>query len=215
MRRSEASDPMWSRVGAPLAAQAVATHSTGAEAIRETDTPEIQRTTGYTLRRILAIWAAAAVPMAFLGWVVAPALASASPTGRQSFTTRVMALTIGLMWQFVLAMIIVYREEGDLHWATIRRRLWLTTPKDPQTGQPRGMFWLWLVPLLILITVWELAVHAPLDDLWVQVFPFFAEPPGFSGRELFESRAAQAQLVGAWDFLALFAVNAVFNTFLG
>jgi uncharacterized protein len=169
----------------------------------------------YSLGKILAIWAAAAVPMAILGWVVAPALTSGSPTGRQAFTTRVMALTIGLIWQFVLAIIIIYREEGDLRWATIRRRLWLTTPKDSKTGQPRSRLWLWLVPLVILSAVWEIALHAPLDNLWVKMFPFFAEPPGFSGRELLESREAQAQLVGAWGFLALYAVNALFNTFLG
>lgn len=169
----------------------------------------------YSLARILGIWALATVPMAILGWVVAPALASGSPTGRQAFTSRVMALTVGLIWQFVLAMIIVYREEGDLRWATIRRRLWLTTPKDPQTGQPGGRLWLWLVPLVILITVWELGLHAPLDTLWVKVFPLFAEPAGFSGRELLASREAQAQLVGAWGFLALFALNALFNSFLG
>jgi membrane protease YdiL (CAAX protease family) len=169
----------------------------------------------YSLGKILAIWAAAAVPMAILGWVIAPALASGPPTGRQAFTTRVMVLTLGLVWQFVLAMIIVYREEGDLRWATIRRRLWLNTPRDPQTGRPRGRLWLWLAPLLALAALWELALHAPLDELWVRLFPFFAEPPGFSGRELLESPNAQAQLAGAWGFWALFAVNALFNTFLG
>jgi uncharacterized protein len=169
----------------------------------------------YSLAKILAVWAAAAGPMALLGWVVAPALASGSPTGRQAFTTRVMVLTVGLIWQFVLAMLIVYREEGDLRWATIRRRLWLNPPQDPKTGQTQGRLWLWLVPLLILAALWEIALHAPLDNLWVKVFPFFAEPPGFSGRELMESPEAQVQLVGAWDFLALFAVNALFNTFLG
>lgn len=169
----------------------------------------------YGLGKILAVWAAAAVPMAILGWVVAPALASGSPTGRQAFTTRVMALTVGLIWQFVLAMIIVYREDGDLRWKTIRRRLWLNTPQDPKTGRPRGRLWLWLVPLLILSALWEMALHSPLENLWVKVFPFFAEPPGFSGRELLDSPEARAQLVGAWGFLALFAVNALFNTVLG
>jgi len=169
----------------------------------------------YSLGKILGIWALAAIPMAILGWVVAPALAAGSPTDPQAFTTRVLALTVGLIWQFVLAMIIVYREEGDLRWATIRRRLWLNTPKDPKTGQPRRRLWLWLVPLLILITLWELALHTPLDTLWVKLFPFFADPAGFSGRELLASRDTQAQLVGAWGFWALFALNALFNTFLG
>lgn len=169
----------------------------------------------YSLAKIVAIWAAAAVPMAILGWVVAPALASGSPTGRQAFTTRVMVLTVGLIWQFVLAMIIVYREEGDLRWPTIRRRLWLNTPRDPETGRPRARLWWWLVPLVVLTALWELALHAPLDNLWVTIFPFFAEPPGFGGRELMESPEARAQFVGAWGFFTLFVVNAVFNTFLG
>jgi membrane protease YdiL (CAAX protease family) len=112
-------------------------------------------------------------------------------------------------------MIIVYREEGDLRWATIRGRMWLNSPKDPKTGQPRGRLWLWLIPLVILAALWEIVLHAPLDNLWVRVFPFLAEPPGFSGRELMESAEARAQLVGAWGFLGLFAVNALFNTFLG
>lgn len=169
----------------------------------------------YSLGKILAIWAAAAVPMAILGWVIAPTLTSGSPTGLQAFTTRVSALTVGLIWQFVLAMIIVYREESDLRWTSIRRRLWLNTPQDPQTGRPSGRLWLWLVPLLILSALWEAVLHAPLDRLWVQTFPFFAEPPGFSGRGLLDSPEARAQLAGAWGFLMLFAVNALFNTFLG
>lgn len=173
------------------------------------------RAAQYTLPQILGIWAAAALPMGILGWGVAPALASEASSNREALTIRVMVLTAGLVWQFVLAMLIVYREEGDLRWATIRRRLWLNTPKDLTSGQPRGRLWLWLVPLLVLIAVWELALYAPLDHLWVNLFPAFAEPAGFSGRELFGSQEVREQLVGAWGFLALFAVNALFNTFLG
>lgn len=172
-------------------------------------------TAQYTLAQILGIWAAVALPMGILGWVVAPALASGASSNREALTIRVMVLTVGLVWQFVLAMLIVSREKGDLRWATIRRRLWLNTPKHPTTGQPRARLWLWLVPLLILIAVWEIALYAPLDRLWVNLFPWFAEPAGFSGRALFESQEARDQLVGAWGFLALFAVSALFNTFLG
>ena len=99
----------------------------------------------YSLGRILAVWAAAALPMAILGWVIAPALTSGSATSRQAFTTRVIALTVGLIWQFVLAMIIVQREEGDLKWTTIRRRLWLNPPQDPGTGRARRRLWLWVI----------------------------------------------------------------------
>ena len=60
----------------------------------------------YSLAQILGIWALAAVPMGILGWVVAPALSGDSdPLG--AITTRVWALTVGLIWQFVLSMIMV------------------------------------------------------------------------------------------------------------
>jgi hypothetical protein len=34
-----------------------------------------------------------------------------------------MLLAVGLIWLFVLSMIIVRREEGALRWTTIKRRL--------------------------------------------------------------------------------------------
>ena len=86
----------------------------------------------YSLAKILGIWAAAALPMAILGWVVFPAVSpdfKADPLG--AGVTRLVLLTVGLIWLFVLSMIFVYRDEGDLRWATIRRRLWLNTLRDP------------------------------------------------------------------------------------
>ena len=170
----------------------------------------------YSLAKILGIWAAAAVPMGILGWIVAPALApdiAENPIGAAA--TRVGVLTVGLIWQFVLSMIIVYREGGDLRWSTIRRRLWLNKPRDPRTGDPRGLLWLWVVPLLVLVALLDVGLGSTLDGFWVSLFPFFAEPPSFALGSILESPAIQAQLVGAWGFLGLYIVNAVFNTFLG
>jgi membrane protease YdiL (CAAX protease family) len=170
----------------------------------------------YPLSRILGIWALAALPMGILGWIVAPALApdiESDPIG--AIVTRVGVLTVGLIWLFILSMIIVYREEGDLRWTTIKRRLWLNTPRDPKTGVPRRKLWLWAIPFVILISLWELVLAPILDNLWVSIFPFLAEPPGFALGTALGSPEVQAQFVGAWGLLALFAVNALFNTFLG
>ena len=170
----------------------------------------------YSLPKILGIWVAAALPMAILGWVVHPALApdfKADPLG--AGVTRMVLMTVGLVWQFALAMIIVYKEEGDLRWATIRRRLWLNKPRDPKTGQPRGRLWLWVIPLIILVAALELTVAPLLNNFWVKIFPFFNAPPGFNPVELLESPGVQAQLVGAWWFLGLFLLLTVFNVFLG
>jgi membrane protease YdiL (CAAX protease family) len=170
----------------------------------------------YSLAQILGIWAAAAVPMGILGWIVAPALApdiDTDPLG--AAVTRVGVLTVGLIWQFVLSMIIVRREEGDLRWSTIRRRLWLNKPRDPKTGKPRGLLWLWLVPLLILVALLDVFLGSTLDQWWVSLLPFFAEPPSFALGSILDSPEIQAQLVGAWGFLGLWTVSALFNTFLG
>lgn len=170
----------------------------------------------YSLARILSIWALAAIPMAVLSWVIFPAL---SPDYRSdpldAGVTRIALLTFGLFWLFALSMIIVRQEEGDLRWATIKRRLRLNTPRDPRTGEPRRQLWLWVIPLIIAIVVWELVLRSYVDKPWVSLFPFLAEPPGYGMGAVFGSREVLNRLVGAWWFLGLIVVNAVFNTILG
>jgi hypothetical protein len=112
-------------------------------------------------------------------------------------------------------MIIVRREEGDLRWATIKRRLRLNTPRDPATGVPRARLWLWVVPFLVAVVVFEGVLTSPIQNAWVSVFPFFAESQGYSFDAIFESQEILERLVGAWWFFALFVIYAVFNTILG
>jgi hypothetical protein len=130
----------------------------------------------YALLRVLGIWAAAALPMGILGWIVAPALSPAievNPVG--AIVARLGALTIGLIWLCILSLIVVYREEGDLRWTTIRRRLRLNTPRDPHTGAPRRKLWLWAIPLVLLIVLWQLFLGPRLTSLWTSLFPFRAK----------------------------------------
>ena len=166
----------------------------------------------YSLGKILLIWAVAAVPMAVLGWIVAPALSRGSDNPGM---VRLGALTIGLFWQFVLVMILLYREAGNLRWSTIRERLWLQQPRSSRTGATDRRLWWWLIPLVILTTLYEMQVIGIVDRLWVSLFPALAEPPSFSLGGLLESPEAKAQMVGAWGFFWVFIVNAVFNTVLG
>jgi hypothetical protein len=142
----------------------------------------------YTLWQILVIWALAAIPMGLLSWVVFPAVSpdfNSDPLG--AGVTRLVLLTIGLVWLFVLSLIIVRKEEGNLGWATVKRRLWLNTPRDPKTGEPRRRLWLWVILFVIAIVVWEIALKSYVSELWVSLFPFLAEPPGYSLGTFFES----------------------------
>lgn len=170
----------------------------------------------YSLGRILGIWALAALPMATLSWVVFPALSpdfATDPLG--AGVTRILLLTAGLVWLFVLSLAIVRQEEGDLRWTTIKRRLRLDAPRDPRTGAPRRRLWLWVIPFLVAIIVYEIFLRRYVGNLWLSVFPFLAEPAGWGMAAIFQSPEVLAGLKGAWWFLALYSVHAAFNTFLG
>jgi membrane protease YdiL (CAAX protease family) len=168
------------------------------------------------LAKIAAIWAAAALPMAFLAWVAASLIGTRLDLGvgaenREAFT-RAGLLTLGLIWQFVLAMGLILREEGNLRWSTIKRRCWLNAPRDPQNGKARGRLWLMLVPVLFLAVVIQMA---PLTQLWDQVFPFLGEPDKYSFAKLMESDERKEAIEGAWHVLGLFVVLGIFNTVIG
>jgi uncharacterized protein len=154
--------------------------------------------------------------MGILGWVASPLLApgfGSDPLG--AGVTRLMLLTLGLIWLFVLSMIIVRREEGNLRWATVKRRLRLNAPREPATGEPRARLWLWAVPFLVAVAVVELVLDTPIENAWVSVFPFLAEPAGYSFDAIFRSQEILERLEGAWWFFALFVLQAAFNTILG
>jgi membrane protease YdiL (CAAX protease family) len=170
----------------------------------------------YTLWQILGIWALATIPMGILSWIVFPAVSpdfNADPLG--AGVTRMVLITAGLIWLFVLSMIIVRKEEGDLRWATIKRRLRLNTPRDPKTGQTRRRLWLWLIPVMIVSVGFDLALVSIVQKLWVSLFPFLAEPPGYNFNIVFNTPEILQRLVGAWWFFGLYVVTSVFNDFLG
>ena len=105
----------------------------------------------YRLRTILAVWAAAALPMAALAWLVAPALKD--EFGGEGNVPLVKALLLlltgGLIWQFVLVAVLVWREQRTLRWSTLREALWLRSPRDPKSARRGGRVWLILIPLFV------------------------------------------------------------------
>ena len=47
-------------------------------------------------------------------------------------------------------------------------------------------------------------VGGMIDKLWVSIFPFVAEPQGFSFGAALDTPEAQSQLAGAWGIYTLF-----------
>ena len=120
-------------------------------------TPAAARPTDrqYTVRRVLAIWAAAALPMAVLAWAVWPALDDA--TNLHPGMLFWLLMVVGMVWQFALALTILYRELGTLRWSAVAPRVWAQQPRDPRTGRRSPRSWWALVPITAVFALLTLA----------------------------------------------------------
>ena len=159
----------------------------------------------YSLAHILAVWAAGALPMGVLAWVGAPWLAGGLDGPAPLMRTLLALLTIGLIWQFVLVVVLVYRERGSLRWSVLKDALWLHSPRSPKTGRVGGRLWLVVIPFVVLYAaegaIPILSVIPPVASHDFTVF--------------LGSDAGQAFMSGNWVWFAVIVTLFVFNTALG
>ena len=152
---------------------------------------------------VAGVWAAAAVPMGLLSWVVAPRIADGLSGPAPLVRALILALTAGLAWQFALVLGLVYREQGTLRWAVVREVLWLRAPRDPRSGRRGGRGWLILPALVVASAVTNLLV------------PSLPHPDGRDFGLFLDSNAGHTMLSGAWGWFAILAVQMTLNTALG
>ena len=156
----------------------------------------------YSRGRVLKVWAAAALPMAALAWVGAPLLARAFDGPSAWPRAIVVSLTAGLVWQFVLVLLLVHREQGSLRWPVMKEALWLRAPRSPRTGRRGGRLWLLVIPLILAVAAKEELpkLPAPVNrDLGLYL----------------QSGAGQEFFAGNWPWFALICIMMIFNTVLG
>jgi len=158
----------------------------------------------WSLRRVLGTWAAAALPMAALSWVVAPWLVSAGVFAEPYAWPQALTLcmTAGLIWQFVLVLILVHSEQGSLRWPVLKGALWLTVPRSPRSGRRGGRLWWLLVPLALTLAAEE-------------ALPTLPTPAARDLGLILGSPAGQHFMSGNWGWLAALVTMFVFNTVLG
>jgi membrane protease YdiL (CAAX protease family) len=156
----------------------------------------------YSLAQILGVWAAAAVPIGLLAWAVAPWLRDQLGGDEPLTRALLILLTLGLVWQFVLVVILLRRELGGLEWSRVRDALWLRAPRDPQSGRVGGRVWWWVVPFILLFGL-------------VTLLPSFPGPTARDFGEFVSSNAGEEFFRGAWGWFALEIVLVIFNTVLG
>jgi uncharacterized protein len=174
------------------------------ETVSDAETAAAVEIPQYTALGILAVWAAAALPMAALAWLVAPVLDDhLSGEGNVPiFKALIILLTAGLIWQFVLVVFLVRREQRTLRWPIVREALWLRSPRSPKTGQRGGRLWLIVIPLILFAAVEALIPTPP-------------HPDNRDFGEFISSDTGQHFLNGAWGWYVLILVLFLFNTVLG
>ena len=156
----------------------------------------------YSPTWLLGVWAAAALPMAALAWLVAPRLAASIPGPAPLGQALLICLTLGMIWQFALVLLLVRREQGTLSWTVVRAVLWLQSPRSPRTGRVGGRVWLVLLPLAA-------AFYAE------QLVPLLPHPAVRDLGSLLGTGAGSQLLHGNWALLALGVTMFVSNTVLG
>jgi membrane protease YdiL (CAAX protease family) len=156
----------------------------------------------YSLAQILAVWAAAAIPMAVLAWVVAPLLGTLLGGDEAFIKALLLCITAGLIWQFVLTLILLRREQGTLRFERVRDALWLLSPRDPRSGRVGGRVWLWVIPFVLLFFIWEF-------------YGYDLTGPASHDLALFLQTRGQEFFQGNWVWFGVIVVQLIFNTVLG
>ena len=173
-----------------------AAHNFGARTRRDVEIPQ------YSRSQITKVWAAAAVPMAAAAWVVTPVLARVFEGPTAFPRALILSLTVAVVWQFVLVMALVRREQGTLRWSVLKQALWLQSPRSPRSGRRGGRLWLLVIPLAVLAWAREMLPKLPTPE----------------SRDLglfLSSDLGQTFLAGNWTWYAVMIVMFVFNTVLG
>jgi uncharacterized protein len=166
----------------------------------------------YSLSKILLIWASAAIPIGLCGWILAPLF--------QSYFNnlgigRIIAITIGLIWQFVLTLILLRDEYGKLNLSIIKNGLLLTNPKIPGTNKTNTLLWLLIIPIILVTAFFQLYVTKMITNWWTDLVPIFKEPEKYSLAGYIGSAEGINEISGSWYILLIWVICAVFNTFLG
>jgi len=159
----------------------------------------------YTLWQILGIWAGATLPMGFVYWVILPLLLS---RGSVNPFTYLFLMIAGLIWEGILAYILLKREVKPFTWQGVKDRVWLHKPSDPRTGIQSKWLYLWTIPLIGIQFLADSNLGW-LNELWVKTFPFLAARPYADIQNL------AGPAIGQWWLLGVLAVMIVFNYLLG
>ena len=163
----------------------------------------------YSLLKILTIWALVTIPMPIMAFIVAPAITTPGTVG--ALLTVWYLMIAGMIWQFILSVIILYRELDSFSWSAIKERIWLQAPRDPRTGKTNYKLFWWLIPAFLFYLAFEVSpIGAYLGELILIPLPILDQLPVLDLSDL-----AVPELKGAWWLVGVGLFSCTFNYLLG
>ncbi|TDQ61686.1 CAAX prenyl protease-like protein [Maritalea mobilis] len=163
----------------------------------------------YSLGKIILIWLAVAVPMPIGAFVLSPMLASGQMWDIGLVIWSMMIA--GMVWQFILSIILLRLENVPFKWSALKQRLWLEKPTDPKTGKSSYKLFWWLIPAFLFYAAIEMSpFEAMVADMVTWLFPFLEKLPSMDIESL-----ARPEFAGAWWLMGIAIISSIFNYFLG
>ena len=156
----------------------------------------------YTLRGIIGVWATAALPLAVLAWLVAPALAG-TLEGPAAWPRALLGcMTAGLVWQASWCFCWSGARPGPCAGAPWREPCGCAGPAARSPAAFGGRVWWVLLPAVLVVGV-------------EQLIPSLPTPASRDLGVLLRSSEGQEFLSGNWPWFAVIVLMALFNTVLG
>lgn len=161
----------------------------------------------YSLGKILFIWFLSAAPMGLLMVVVTPAIIPLITL--HPLIVSWLAIICGLIWQFILGLLVLKYDGLSLSWKSVAQRTRFTKPVNPRSGLTSYRLLWWTVPFILLSALIQ-SGYSGLPDLDAFIKPVIKNLPQYD-----LSNLASPEFKGAWGILGLYTVTFIFNYFLG
>jgi len=163
----------------------------------------------YSLGKIIGLWALVTIPMFIFRFLCMPWLIE-----HVDFHPGIMywcLMILGMIWQFVLSVIILKKELGHITWQKLKVRLWINHPIDPITKQvKKSAYWL-VIPIGLYTFFWEqLGFFTFIEEAINEALPALA-PPTYA----VITNLVSPEFVGAWYLMGITIVSCIFNYLLG
>ena len=163
----------------------------------------------YSLAKILFLWLLVTAPMGLARFWIVPHFKDQISIQPGLFYWWLMIA--GMIWQFVLSVIILKLELNTLNWSSLKTRLWLNHPIDPNSRRVmKRIYWLTIPIILYEHLLDSFGLLNFLQEWFLRLCPSLA-PPAFT----LVQNLATPEFRGAWYVVGIMLVSSLFNYLLG